>query len=65
MHNYKSVKADIALALGIIKPRGVIAGHDYSTRFPGVVQAVKETFNAPPDVRFRDTSWLIVLGRER
>jgi cephalosporin hydroxylase len=45
LHDYESVKADIAAWLPLVRPGGVIAGHDYSpTDWPGVVQAVQERF---------------------
>jgi len=53
-HDYESVKADISAWLPKVKKGGVLAGHDYVTRymtedgqeagFPGVVQAVNESF---------------------
>lgn len=41
-HDYDSVKADIEAWLP--KTTGVIAGHDYVSTYPGVVQAVDEIF---------------------
>ena len=49
-HDYNSVKTDIAVALGVLKPDGFLAFHDYRTypgehdgRWdPGVTQAVDE-----------------------
>lgn len=43
-HEYESVKEDIAIWLPKIKPGGVIAGHDFNTLCPGVIQAVQEEF---------------------
>ena len=43
-----------------IKPGGVLAGHDFTKYFPGVVQAVEETLGKPQRV-FADTSWLVRL----
>lgn len=40
-HNYPGVKADILVARKIIKPGGILAGHDYAGE-NGVVQAVNE-----------------------
>jgi hypothetical protein len=40
-HDYESVKADIEVAKTVIKPGGIICGHDY-TQFPGVEQAAFE-----------------------
>ena len=42
-HDYDSVKQDIELALPLLKPRGILAGHDYLPQHPGVVaKAVHE-----------------------
>jgi cephalosporin hydroxylase len=43
-HLYEAVLADIKSWYPKIKHKGIIAGHDYSTRFNGVVQAVNEMF---------------------
>lgn len=39
-HDEKSVRQDIAAWRPKIKPGGVLAGHDYSKSFPGVISAV-------------------------
>ena len=39
-HSYKHVKQDIEFWFQKVKPRGLIAGHDYGQKFPGVKQAV-------------------------
>jgi hypothetical protein len=56
-HEYESVNQDIETALKIIKPGGIIAGHDYAERFQGVIRAVDEHFGKP-DKTYIDTSWL-------
>ena len=43
-HSYESCKKDIEFALSIIKPGGVIAGHDFDLDHPGVLKAVHEAF---------------------
>lgn len=43
-HEYEEVKADIACLLPKVKPGGVLAGHDYYKKFPGVRKAVDEAF---------------------
>lgn len=40
-HDFKNVKKDIDLWLPKIKSGGVIGGHDYHTKFPGVIKAVE------------------------
>lgn len=57
-HSYEFVRADILLALQVVRPEGIIAGHDYKFhKSPGVERAVKELLGFP-DVRFADYSWL-------
>lgn len=46
-HSYPAVKADIAAWGPKVRPGGIIAGHDYCERFPGVAQAVQEAFPPP------------------
>jgi predicted O-methyltransferase YrrM len=43
-HTYKGVKQDIDTWLPKMKKGGIICGHDYDIGWPGVVQAVDETF---------------------
>jgi len=57
-HDYEHVKQDIKLWLPKIVQGGFICGHDYYTKFPGVIQAVNERFGKPDKV-FRDTSWIV------
>jgi len=57
-HRYKQVKKDIEVAKSIIRPGGVICGHDYNhSDWPGVKQAVDEIFNG--DVKTVNTIWWI------
>jgi len=58
-HTYESCRHDINKALLWIKEDGIIAGHDYNVAgFPGVKQAVDETF---PKVDFLETIWYKVM----
>jgi hypothetical protein len=41
-HNYDYVKRDIELSYELVEPGGVIAGHDFSISWSGVIQAVIE-----------------------
>lgn len=43
-HGYPSVIRDIRLARKLVRPGGVICGHDYKPEFPGVIKAVNECF---------------------
>ena len=56
-HSYESCIADIKAWLPLIRPGGVIAGHDHVADFPGVAKAVAEMFGAP-DKLYPDNSWL-------
>jgi hypothetical protein len=41
-HSYNGVQSDLSISIEKIKPNGTICGHDYTTTFPGVIQAVNE-----------------------
>jgi hypothetical protein len=41
-HRYEAVHADILAYLPLLRVGGVICGHDYRDKFPGVIQAVNE-----------------------
>jgi len=57
LHAYPGVRADIEAWLPKIRPGGFLCGHDYETRFPGVIRAVDEKFKTLK--RFPDTSWAV------
>ena len=44
-HEYEYVKGDIANYWPIVKDGGILAGHDYTRSWPGVVEAVNEFAN--------------------
>lgn len=46
-HSYEVVKDELGLYRTKLKPGGLLCGHDYTTRFPGVIAAADE---APLDV---------------
>lgn len=56
-HNFLDVKNDITLWLPKVKKGGFICGHDYQSKFPGVIKAVNELLGKPDKV-FPDTSWV-------
>lgn len=59
-HDYHEVKRDIDLWLPLMKPNGIISGHDYQMDSPGVIQAVIEAF--PNSARRTDVfSWVVQL----
>lgn len=45
-HDFANVVADIEAWLPKVRPTGVIAGHDYLSCWPGVVQAVEVNFGS-------------------
>ena len=59
LHTYEQVKIDIANYAPLTN--FIVAGHDYNkTDWPGVYQAVNESFNQPI-YTFKDTSWAKIL----
>lgn len=56
IHEYEPVKHDITKALEMLKPGGYLAGHDYVSGWPGVVQAVEELL---PDKSVQESIWFI------
>lgn len=45
-HHYESIRKDIDAWLPKVKRGGIIAGHDFSPEFEGVIRAVIETFQS-------------------
>jgi predicted O-methyltransferase YrrM len=60
LHTYEALKADLKAWLPKVKKGGFISGHDYRSRFKGVIKAVNEVIGTPDQV-YKDTSWLIRL----
>lgn len=59
-HTYEGVRADIDAWLSKIRPGGWLMGHDFNPRdFPGVVQAVTETFGEPRT--YEDHVWAVTV----
>lgn len=54
-HRYPAVKAQIEWALPLLVPGGIMCGDDYSSRWPGVTQAVDEIL---PDAEIVDFMWV-------
>lgn len=53
-HEYEHCYGDIEAWLPLVRPGGIICGHDYSSMFPGVCDAVNELlpgFKIEPDTR--------------
>jgi predicted O-methyltransferase YrrM len=49
-HSYEAVKNDIQNWLPKMKSNSIIAGHDYTAAWPGVIKAVDEFFGKPDKV---------------
>jgi predicted O-methyltransferase YrrM len=57
-HSYAAVKNDITQVLKILKPGGIIAGHDYGVGYEmDVIRAVDEMIGKPDKV-YPDTSFI-------
>lgn len=60
-HKKKGVIEDIGLAMSVLRPGGIIAGHDYARSiWPEVKVAVDEIFGKPEKV-YRDSSWMVTI----
>jgi hypothetical protein len=46
-HTYEACKADIEAWSPWMRPRGILCGHDYGLKFPGVPRAVDEAGGKP------------------
>ena len=62
VHTYEQVKKDIENYKPIVKPGGLLCGHDYSNEgyVAGFYKAVNEAFGKP-DLTFIDNTWLVQL----
>ena len=59
-HDYDSVREDIANWLPKVRPGGIVAGHDYQQRFPGVQRAVAEMLPIQDVHLESDSVWWLV-----
>jgi len=57
-HTYEGCKRDIQAWWPKVKKGGLMAGHDYNVKWPGVVIAVDELF--PRTSKFSDSVWAII-----
>ncbi|KKN88387.1 hypothetical protein LCGC14_0249500 [marine sediment metagenome] len=60
-HGYDDVRADIAAWSPKIRHGGILAGHDYTRRFRGVVKAVNEAFGGKHERK--GDLWWIQMGK--
>ena len=61
-HSYEYVYEDLKQWRSKIKDNGFIAGHDYTYKFMGVIQAIHELYDKPDHV-FCDGSFIIHLDK--
>jgi predicted O-methyltransferase YrrM len=54
-HSYEAVKLDIQNWMPKVRKGGILAGHDYTSAWPGVIRAVDEIF---PEAQKIDYCWL-------
>jgi len=50
LHTEKETKRQLGLWLPKIKNTGIIAGHDFNQRFPGIIKAVREMIGEPDKI---------------
>ena len=62
-HSFEQVQADIKAWLPKVKEGGILAGHDYSVDWPGVIQAVYESFGHR-GVIIRHGMWFVRKGHD-
>jgi predicted O-methyltransferase YrrM len=55
-HRAESVRADLAAWRPKMKPRGILAGHDYAAPWPGVIEAVDGAFGRDK-IAVQETCW--------
>lgn len=55
-HSYEGCSADIAAWAPKVRKGGMIAGHDFNRRWPGVIKAVRESF--PKVMVSHDSVWI-------
>lgn len=59
IHDYDSVKQDIAMWWPLVREGGYLCGHDYQHKFPGVMRAVAEHFNLMDVCLGPDSMWWV------
>lgn len=59
LHDYESVKQDIALWWPLVREGGYLCGHDYNHKWPGVMRAVAEHFSLMDVGLAPDSVWFV------
>lgn len=63
-HDYLHSRLESRTALQLLRPGGVVLWHDYTSSWPGLVQAIRETTRGYQLVRLAATSLAIVQTKE-
>jgi len=61
-HAEASVRQDIDAWRSLVKPGGLLAGHDYTGGYLGGVRRAVDALLGKPDVVYEDTSWAKRMG---
>jgi len=64
LHDYESVKQDIALWWPKVRIGGILSGHDFNHRWPGCERAVAESFDLMQVGVAPDSVWFVVKTSE-
>jgi predicted O-methyltransferase YrrM len=64
LHDYAHVKQDIALWWPKVRVGGILAGHDFNHRWPGVERAVAESFDLMQVGVAPDSVWFVMKVSE-
>lgn len=59
-HDYQSVKDDIKRWYALVREGGILAGHDFNHKWPGVQRAVAESFDLMQVGVGPDSVWFII-----
>lgn len=64
LHDYEHVKQDIALWWPKVRIGGILAGHDFNHKWPGVERAVAESFDLMHVGVAPDSVWFVIKVSE-
>ncbi len=56
-HTFEHLEEELYLYRYVVKDKGIVAGHDYASAYPGVTRAVNERYGSPDRV-YEDLSWV-------
>jgi hypothetical protein len=64
LHDYASVKQDIALWWPHVRVGGMLTGHDFNHQWPGVERAIADSFNLMHIGVASDSVWFVIKQSE-